>query len=470
MYIMTTERQEKFHNFLLSWKVYLHIFNKWNFLRLPVVIIVTMDGRALSFSRRFVKKQATVSKFILLALLLIATYLFGGCGSTTQVITSLSASPSTVVIGKTASINCQISAASGVTYTYSWNATGGSFSTNFGNPVTWTAPSTAGNYTISVTVSGNDGTTNSASINITVLTGSEESSGQCPIIDKIYASVYKNISPGNTVDLSCEAHRATSSGSTETSSSLQYIWSADEGSITGSGKTTTWIAPESNGTYHITVKVLDNTTGYYSLGYLSLIVSGEGGDSNIINITEVGYTPSTLYPGDTATLSCKAEIISGTTTIRSYTWTVDGGNLTGGGVGASTAWKAPSGLVSETTYHATVEVKDSDNNKIRRSFPIVVSPSIEAPAISSVSASPTSITTSQTSQITCNATDPNSPARTLTYSWTVTSGSCNPASSSAQNYTTYTPAAAGTYNIQVKVTNGGSSYATGYAQVTVTSP
>jgi hypothetical protein len=42
---------------------------------------------------------------------------------------------------------------------------------------------------------------------------------------------------------------------------LSYNWSADEGGITGEGATVTWTAPNSEGSYNVTVTVIDSRGG-----------------------------------------------------------------------------------------------------------------------------------------------------------------------------------------------------------------
>jgi hypothetical protein len=80
--------------------------------------------------------------------------------STTQnqnpIISSLTATPSSVKIGETSTITCNASDPDGDNLTYTWTMTGGSISGS-GSTVTWTAPSTAGTYTVTCNVSDGKG-------------------------------------------------------------------------------------------------------------------------------------------------------------------------------------------------------------------------------------------------------------------------------------------------------------------------
>ncbi|MDD4178746.1 MAG: PKD domain-containing protein [Candidatus Margulisbacteria bacterium] len=399
-----------------------------------------------------------IHKLIYFAFLIGVLALYG-CGDVTTTISGLSASPSTVVAGKTASITCAVSAGtdttSNVTYTYSWSATGGSFATSFGNPVTWTAPTTAGIYVITVTVTRSDGNVSSASINMTVTSATQESS-LAPVINSLTAEASK-VTPGNQTTLYCSASNQSVS-STETST-LTYTWVAYSGVLeSNTGKSVIWTAPSTAGTYTVEVTVSNGT--YATVGTLNLIVTGES-SSSVIKITNMYYSPATIYGGDVATLTCEATDSVGSD--LTYSWSATGGTIASK-YGKTVTWTSPT---TEGTYIAVVDITDTVGNSNQGTMNLVVNKKIDPPTINSTSANPTSISLGSTSQITCSATDPNSPTRTLTYTWTVSSGTLNPAESSSQNYTTFTPTATGTYTVNVKVTNGGSSYATGQATVTV---
>jgi hypothetical protein len=67
----------------------------------------------------------------------------------------LNADPSSryVAAGASVTLSVDVTNPNGGTVTYAWVANGGQLSSNGGNPVVWTAPSTPGTYTVQVNVS-----------------------------------------------------------------------------------------------------------------------------------------------------------------------------------------------------------------------------------------------------------------------------------------------------------------------------
>jgi hypothetical protein len=82
-------------------------------------------------------------------------------------ISSLTATPASVVTGGNSTIRCTASDPDGDTLTYSWTYSGGSIS-GTGSAITWTAPSTAGTYTVTAIVSDGKGGTATRSVSIAV--------------------------------------------------------------------------------------------------------------------------------------------------------------------------------------------------------------------------------------------------------------------------------------------------------------
>ena len=84
------------------------------------------------------------------------------------VISNLTANPSSVDINQSSTISCTASDEDvGDTLTYTWTKNGGTISGS-GSSITWTAPSTAGTYTITCTVFDGNGGEDSESVNIEV--------------------------------------------------------------------------------------------------------------------------------------------------------------------------------------------------------------------------------------------------------------------------------------------------------------
>ena len=136
---------------------------------------------------------------------------------------------------------------------------------------------------------------------------------------------------------------------------LSYNWSADGGGINGEGATVTWTAPDSTGSYNVTVTVTD----------------GRGGKamSQIIIIVKINMPPAitsltadaiwTLHPGS-LNVACDASDLDGDE--LSYEWTASGGDISGAGVVVS--WIAPEEV---GIYDITVVVKDGHGREDARS-------------------------------------------------------------------------------------------------------
>ena len=125
-----------------------------------------------------IKKSFIVSRSSFFVCLLLVTCLLSlvtiiGCGgggtkNNAPVISSIDVSPSTTVnTGASITLTCNATDADGDTLSYSWTASGGTISGS-GSSVTWTAPNTAGTYTITVKVSDGKGGEATASKTITV--------------------------------------------------------------------------------------------------------------------------------------------------------------------------------------------------------------------------------------------------------------------------------------------------------------
>lgn len=378
------------------------------------------------------------AKLIVIAAALAGLLLAGGCGESTSLITDLSASPISVVAGKTSVITCSTAKSGDLTYAYAWKASGGSFAITFGNPITWTSPMTPGIYQVTATVTRSDGVTASETINLTVVS-SDQASDSSPIINTLTASPATG-APGFSSTLTCSASNRGSS--TTESSSLTYAWSATGGTLGSTiGTAVTWTAPAATGTYVVTVKVSNGT--YTTTGTLNLLVTNDSSTS-VIKVTSLSYSPTTLYGGDAATLTCAATDSGGYD--LTYAWSATAGTLTST-IGSSVGWTAPT---TEGTYQAIVNISDTASNKTSQILSIVVKKQVSPPVISNVSASPNPVSTSSSASVACVATDPNN--LTMTCSWSATSGTFSPTTGMTSTWTA--PAVAGTYSITATVSNG----------------
>jgi hypothetical protein len=160
-------------------------------------------------------------------------------------ISSLTATPASVVTGGSSTVKCTASDPDGDTLTYSWIYAGGSIS-GTGSTVTWTAPSTFGIYIVTAIVSDGKGGTATQSVSIAVTNNN-------PQISSLTATPATLVTGGNST-IRCTA-------SDPDGDTLAYSWTYTGGLISGTGSTITWTAPSTAGTYTVTVIVSDGKGG-----------------------------------------------------------------------------------------------------------------------------------------------------------------------------------------------------------------
>jgi len=167
-------------------------------------------------------------------------------GNQSPVISSLVSSQTQVYPSSIIEIRCDASDPDGDAVSYEWSAIGGSFS-GTGPVVSWKAPKDYGNYDVKVTVKDGKGGITQASITLSVVRN------QDPLISSLVAKPVTVLPQGKST-ITCVA-------SDPDGDVLNYNWRASAGKITGVGDKVTWIAPDEEGTYTITVTVNDGKGG-----------------------------------------------------------------------------------------------------------------------------------------------------------------------------------------------------------------
>jgi hypothetical protein len=170
-------------------------------------------------------------------------------------IEALTATVQYLAPGATSEITCTATDPDDDPLTYEWSADGGVF-TGTGPTVTWTAPATAGQYTVACTVRDPAGASDSATLVLTV--------NSSPIIESLTASP-EDVGVGGDSTITCAA-------SDPDGDPLTYEWSADAGTISDSGASIVWTAPGIPGTYVVSCVVRD-TRGGAASGDVSVYVS-----------------------------------------------------------------------------------------------------------------------------------------------------------------------------------------------------
>lgn len=180
-----------------------------------------------------------------LAVLTLSAVLCSGCAAANNspVISSLEAERDLVAPSSSTKVRCAASDADGDTLTYAWSATGGSFF-GAGANITWVAPDTPGTYAVTVTVTDGKGGEAKKQLILGVRVNHP------PVIESLAAKP-RRVRMANTSVIECFA-------SDTDGDELSYIWEATGGSISGTGTTATWTAPNRYGNYTIRVVVRDS--------------------------------------------------------------------------------------------------------------------------------------------------------------------------------------------------------------------
>jgi len=191
-----------------------------------------------------------------LAVLSLCAILASSCASSNNhpVISKLSAEKDSVAPSDSSKVACIASDPDGDSLTYTWSATGGTFS-GTGSVVTWTAPRTPGTYAITVNVT--DGKAGEATMQLTIDV-QEAPTNHPPVIESLAAKP-SPVVQGQTTTIKCAA-------SDPDGDELNYLWSVERGNISGEGATVTWTAPQACGSYVIKVTVTDDRGGEASRG------------------------------------------------------------------------------------------------------------------------------------------------------------------------------------------------------------
>jgi len=141
---------------------------------------------------------------------------------------------------------------------------------------------------------------------------------------------------------------------------LSYNWSADGGGITGEGDTVTWTAPNSVGSYNVTVIVTDGHGGA-ATDYVIITVRTNRPPTITSLVADAAWT----LPSGGIRVTCTASDLDGDE--LSYEWTTTGGSISC--TGAAVNWTAPEEV---GIYHVTVVVKDGHGREDTGSVPLSV--------------------------------------------------------------------------------------------------
>lgn len=141
---------------------------------------------------------------------------------------------------------------------------------------------------------------------------------------------------------------------------LSYNWSASEGNIFGTGAAVNWTAPNSVGSYNVTVTVTDSRGGN-ATKQITIPVRVNRPPT----ITNLVAEADWITPSGNLQVTCNSSDPDGDA--LSYEWTATGGDISG--TGAVVSWSAPQ---KAGIYHITVVVKDGYGSSVTKTMPISV--------------------------------------------------------------------------------------------------
>jgi hypothetical protein len=162
-----------------------------------------------------------------------------------------------------------------------------------------------------------------------------------PVISSLVAEP-ETVPPRGSCQIVCNA---TAPGGAE----LSYSWSISGGQVTGEGPAITWTAPDSAGSYDVSVTVTDSH-GTEAKGYRTITVDSPP------TITGLMTSANWTSPSGIIQVTCDAS--DSDRDELSYEWTADGGRISG--TGAAVNWTAPDDVGA---YNITVVIRDGNGGQ-----------------------------------------------------------------------------------------------------------
>jgi hypothetical protein len=150
----------------------------------------------------------------------------------------------------------------------------------------------------------------------------------------LYVATPQQVEPSGTAEIKCIA-------TDPDKDPLTYTWTADAGTINGTGDTVTWKAPDKAGMYNITVRVSDGKGGEAVNSGTNITITAKPNRSPIVNsftVTNEKAPPITFTLGmksinvkrhSLTTVECNAVDPDGD--VITYAWSVTAGKVVGDG-------------------------------------------------------------------------------------------------------------------------------------------
>jgi chitinase len=174
-----------------------------------------------------------------------------------------------------------------------------------------------------------------------------------PTISSLAVITEGEINPGATAWLECTATDADDE-------ELSYTWSADGGTLSGSGSLVNWTAPEAPGTYTVSVEVSDGND--IATDQLTIAVLTPNNPPVIESLTT---DCPRVKQSHSAILTCVAS--DPDEDELTYTWSAERGSIDG--EGAEVTWVGPNEF---GTFVITLTVSDGRSGEASSEISIIV--------------------------------------------------------------------------------------------------
>ena len=255
--------------------------------------------------------------------------------------------PEKVVPNGKCEIVCIASDRDGDALSYNWSTSGGSIS-GTGVAVNWTAPEEVGSYNVTVTVT--DSRSGEAMDYVTI----EVRANTPPTISSLVADADWTL-PSGVLQVTCTA-------SDPDGDDLTYEWTTTAGNISGAGEAVNWTAPQEVGAHNVTVVVKDGH-GSSAARLLRISVATEEPPTieALLVTAEHCYLKTYSWGYKVGKeqeyhIEC---IVSDNSSVVSYNWSCDDGEISG--EGSMITWTAPNPPGS-TDVAVTAIVSNIDGN------------------------------------------------------------------------------------------------------------
>ncbi|MDC0711773.1 kelch repeat-containing protein [Stigmatella sp. ncwal1] len=295
-------------------------------------------------------------------------------GNEAPVIDALVASSTSVLTGAAISLTATVHDPNpGDTLTLAWTASGGSFSEPSAASTSWTAPSSTGVQTLTLTVTDSQGAAVSVSLAVNVVSGASTGNAALTISFNLWPSVSKVSSSLNLLDVG-QSTSVSALASDADGDALSYQWASScPGTWTQASSSTASFVPSSIpagacNNCQLTVTVQDGRGGQ-TTGSLALCVASSATQRFPPRFTHFYQSALSASPGQTVTFDVNA--LDPQSSALTFAWSTAAGSLGAPTHGASSSrvtWTAPSCNPVGTPSVITATVTNAFQRSASQSF------------------------------------------------------------------------------------------------------